>query len=214
MGRLTQPIGCRASLRRSRVPNNISKNPLDQLGRPSQHQLRPSPCMSMFHVMSLHHSFNFHSGGAGHSRSPQAPEKIDAGRLCALVLRVPSLFRRGLPSLTHLFISALSCVRPSSDLAASVDMFDRYIIEPLHLARIVTYLPIPGAQKPVKSAPTYLSPAPNGRVRVPYPAGSRGPGSLAHARCDSFCACAPATCGRGTLHWDAPKLTASSHARY
>ena len=36
----------------------------------------------------------------------------------------------------------------------------------------------------VKSAPTYLSPAPNGRVRVPYPAGSRGPG--AH----SWCACA------------------------
>ena len=24
----------------------------------------------------------------------------------------------------------------------------------------------------------------------------------------------PATCGRGTLHWDAPELTASSHARY
>ena len=127
----------------------------------------------MFHVMSLHTSLvQLHSGGWRRalflSRSPQAPEKKNrcGGRLCALVLRAPSLFRspRSAASLIY-FRSALRASFLGSR-SASVDMFDRYTIERIHLARMVTYLPIRAAQKPVKNAPTYLSPAPNGHQRI------------------------------------------------
>ena len=139
----------------------------------------------MFHVMSLHTSLvQLHSGGWRRalflSRSPQAPEKKNrcGGRLCALscFARAVTVSPRSAASLIY-FRSALRASFLGSR-SASVDMFDRYTIEPLHLARMVTYLPIRAAKKTLKSAPTYLSPAPNGRVRVPYPAGSRGPGVL------------------------------------
>jgi hypothetical protein len=120
----------------------------------------------------IHHSFNFiQVAGAEHSfflaRRRRRKKKIDAAADFALFLvffaRAVTVSPRSAASLIY-FRSALRASFLGSR-SASVDMFDRYTIEPLHLARMVTYLPIRAAKKTLKSAPTYLSPAPNGRVR-------------------------------------------------
>ena len=146
---------------------------------------------SYIHVISLHHfQLDSHVVRATNSRSPQAPEKSDVARLClrSFFARAVSdsprtaltciSFRLSLPAcVLAVGSSRRGCVHGRTSIRSvtagerSLDYVQPlHLIKPLHLTRIVTYLPIRAAQKPVKSAPNcaymYLSPAPNGHQRT------------------------------------------------